>query len=52
LSQPIGYTFLNIAMKLDKLIAVRSILREALGNWPLCGFLPDAGLPPCDGAAA
>jgi hydroxymethylglutaryl-CoA lyase len=30
---------------LEKLVAVRAILTEALENEPLYGFLPDAGLP-------
>lgn len=30
---------------LEKLIAVRSILADALSNEPLYGFLPDAGVP-------
>jgi hydroxymethylglutaryl-CoA lyase len=30
---------------LDKLFAVRELVREALGNEPLYGFAPEAGLP-------
>lgn len=36
---------LETGIDLEKLIAVRSILAEALANEPLYGFLPDAGLP-------
>lgn len=36
---------LDTGIDLEKLVAVRSILREVLENEPLYGFLPDAGLP-------
>lgn len=36
---------LETGIDLEKLIAVRSILADALANEPLYGFLPDAGLP-------
>ena len=36
---------LDTGVDLEKLIAVRSILAEALPHEPLYGFLPDAGLP-------
>ncbi len=36
---------LRTGIDLDALVAVRSILAEALPNEPLFGFLPDAGLP-------
>jgi len=36
---------LRTGIDLDKLIAVRSILHEAIPDEPLYGFLPDAGLP-------
>ncbi len=36
---------LKTGIDLDKLVAVRSILADALPGEPLYGFLPDAGLP-------
>ena len=36
---------LRTGIDLDKLVAVRRILAEALTDEPLYGFLPDAGLP-------
>lgn len=36
---------LDTGIDLDKLVAVRSILADALAGEPLYGFLPDAGLP-------
>jgi hydroxymethylglutaryl-CoA lyase len=36
---------LDTGIDLDRLIGVRTILREALQGEPLYGFLPDAGLP-------
>jgi hydroxymethylglutaryl-CoA lyase len=36
---------LSTGIDLDKLIAVRSVIRSALGDEPLYGFVPDAGLP-------
>ncbi len=47
---------LRTGIDLDRLIAVRSILAEALPGEPLYGFVPDAGLPlgfrPASGLAA
>ena len=36
---------LHTGINLDRLLAVRDILREALPDEPLYGFTPDAGLP-------
>ncbi len=36
---------LNTGVDIDKLLAVRTILSEALPDEPLYGFTPDAGLP-------
>lgn len=36
---------LRTGIDLDRLVAVRSILRDAIPDEPLYGFLPDAGLP-------
>lgn len=36
---------LRTGIKLDRLLAVRDILRQALPDEPLYGFTPDAGLP-------
>ena len=36
---------LRTGINLDRLLAVRDILREALPDEPLYGFTPDAGLP-------
>ena len=36
---------LKTGIDLDALVAVRSILSDALPGEPLYGFLPDAGLP-------
>ncbi|MDJ0709204.1 MAG: hydroxymethylglutaryl-CoA lyase [Woeseiaceae bacterium] len=36
---------LNTGIDIEKLLAVRTILSEALPNEPLYGFTPDAGLP-------
>jgi len=36
---------LSTGIDLDELIAVRSVIRSALGEEPLYGFVPDAGLP-------
>jgi hydroxymethylglutaryl-CoA lyase len=36
---------LRTGVDIDKLLAVRTILRDALPDEPLYGFIPDAGLP-------
>ncbi len=40
--EAMGY---NTGIDIDKLLAVRTILRDALPDEPLYGFTPDAGLP-------
>lgn len=36
---------LRTGINIDKLLAVRNILSEALPDEPLYGFIPDAGIP-------
>ena len=36
---------LRTGIDIDKLLAVRNILAEALPDEPLYGFIPDAGVP-------
>jgi hydroxymethylglutaryl-CoA lyase len=36
---------LRTGIDLEKLLAVRSIVTDALSGEPMYGFLPDAGLP-------